>query len=320
VITTYRRPDEAKRAINSVLKQTYEPLEVIVVEDGEDSGIAAWLNALPGNPVRYHRLPRNQGLAAARNAGWRLAQSDYVAYLDDDDVWKPERIARQMQCLMSLSAGRRERVGVVTCGTEMHYTRSGRIAVRMPRNEGNLREAIIREGASTPSSSFLFVRSALQQVGGFDETLPSSIDHDIWMSLAAAGYDTTSVHEPLVIHYDRVGRQTAMGASVRRVAGVKAYLGKWMPTFEVWLGPDVARRYARRYFREVIGHLAATKIVSGQFREALYALKEMVAAKDSLLSVLGGVAGASVRMYAQSRMPGVVVDSAKRLRRALLRG
>ncbi|GAJ16728.1 unnamed protein product, partial [marine sediment metagenome] len=99
IITTYNRFNLAKRAINSVLLQTYKPLEIIVVEDGSNSGIDKWLE---NKDVKYVRRFKNKGTSAARNTGIKLAAGNFIAFLDDDDVWKPERLEKQVKLLNSL--------------------------------------------------------------------------------------------------------------------------------------------------------------------------------------------------------------------------
>lgn len=318
VITTYNRHSEAMRAIESVLNQTYSPLEVLVIEDGSDSGVRRWISehGLMGR-IQYHRLETNQGLAAARNAGWRLAKGRYVAYLDDDDLWKPQRIEQQMRLVRGLSADAQTRLGVVTCATEMHFPRTGRVSVRLPGNKGNLRESIVRFGASTPSSSFLFLREALASTGGFDESLASSIDHDIWMTLAAAGYETDYVAEPLVIHFDRFGRSTSMGATKRRILGVTQYVEKWQPTFVSWFGSKEGERYAEMYFIDVIGLLAAYKLVAGEFRDAWVSVRAMSDRVKNHSYIARALIRESGRLLIQQFAPKTLLDSAKRLRNRL---
>ena len=73
VVTTYNRPEMVHHAIQSVLAQTYEPLEIIIVEDGSDSGLEAWLQEKCFTQIRYIRHEKNQGLAAARNTAIEMA-------------------------------------------------------------------------------------------------------------------------------------------------------------------------------------------------------------------------------------------------------
>ena len=102
IITTYKRPQIVKRAIKSVVNQTYSPNEFIIVEDASDSGIDQWLQTNYPE-VKYHKNKKNLGLAASRNKGIELSKSDWIAFLDDDDEWLPNRLEEQVSCYNSLS-------------------------------------------------------------------------------------------------------------------------------------------------------------------------------------------------------------------------
>lgn len=316
VVTTYQRFDDAKRAIQSVVAQSYQPLEILVVEDGTDSGIQAWLDSQQFAQVRYIRHADNRGLAAARNTGWRAARGVYVAYLDDDDLWKPQRIERQMALICGLPEPERQRVAVVTCGTEMHFPHNGRVSVRMPRNDGNLRRAIMRTGPSTPSSSFLFRRDALERVEGFDEALSSSIDHDIWMTLAVADYETRFVPEALVVHFDRFGRDTAMGATSRRIRGVQQYVEKWRPTYRDWFGDRVAATYARDYFIKVLGALAGGKLVQGRLKDTWSTYRALSTLSGQPIRSATAIVHSSMYLAMQRHLPPRVIAAAKSISHA----
>lgn len=266
VVTTHDRFEEATRAIESVLAQTYEPIEFVVVEDGTESGIEEWLNDRGYDSVRYVRHETNQGLSGARNTAIELASGDYVAFLDDDDSWKPERIERQVSLIRSLSDAEREALGVIYCAVEVRE--GGQVvSVILPENQGKIREAIARGGPSTLQSACLFSKHALLDVGGYDESLVSSVDHDIWFSLAVGGYSAETVPEPLVVSYDTFA-DSMMTNTDERIEGVTQFVEKWRPTYVEWFGPDEADRRLQRYFARVIARLAATKLVSGNVGEA----------------------------------------------------
>ncbi|MFB6284675.1 MAG: glycosyltransferase family 2 protein, partial [Halobacteria archaeon] len=186
IITTYQRHELCKRAVNSVLDQTYEDIELTVVEDGSNSGIDSWLDKKISD-AEYVKHEENRGLAAARNTGIEHTTGELVAFLDDDDGWKPTKIEKQVEKINSLSDRVKRNLGVVYCGIERRTPEGDLKSVGRTENEGFLNESIKRKGASTNPSSFLFPRQAIQDVGGFDESLPSSIDHDIWMKLATHG-------------------------------------------------------------------------------------------------------------------------------------
>jgi glycosyltransferase involved in cell wall biosynthesis len=276
VITTYKRSREAKRAIESVLAQTYEPLECIVVEDGSESGLEEWLRTSEYDEIRYVRHDSNQGLAGARNTGIALASGEYVAFLDDDDAWKSERVRRQVDLVRKAESY--ERLGVVYCEAEVRAR--GRVVSILPaENEGDLRRAITENGPSTVQSSFLFSKQALLTVGGFDETLHSSIDHDIWLALAAHGFAAKTVSEPLVISYNEFN-DSMMTNTSSRIIGIHQFVDKWRPTYHEWFGPEDGERRLERYFARVVGRLAATNVVTGQWRDAAEAVREIYDMSD----------------------------------------
>src|SRR5579883_3011231 len=90
----YNRARYIAAAVDSVLAQTLPPAEVILVDDASAPAHARALDALAGR-ARVLRLPRNQGVAAARNAGLRAARGELVAFLDSDDLWEPDKLAVQ---------------------------------------------------------------------------------------------------------------------------------------------------------------------------------------------------------------------------------
>jgi glycosyltransferase involved in cell wall biosynthesis len=264
IVTTYQRPKLCKRAIRSVQAQKFKPAELIVVEDASESNLEPWLRA--GVPsATYIRHETNRGLAAARNTGLSRASGDYIAYLDDDDEWKPERLERQVEILENLPPEDREALGVIYCGVERQTPDGETLSVGLPENEGNLAMSIRQIGASTLPSTFLFTRAALEDINGFDESLPSSIDHDIWMQFAVAGYDVQRVMEPLVITYVSDRDQMTTNTD-RRIEGVQKYVEKWLPTYQEWFGEVEGREYADRYYARVIARLAAKNLIAGDLR------------------------------------------------------
>ncbi|MFQ5769604.1 MAG: glycosyltransferase family 2 protein [bacterium] len=268
VITTYNRQEKVRRAIQGVMDQTYPLMEVIVVEDGSDSGIPEWLRHKGWDHVIYIHHDCNKGLAAARNTGLKKAQGEFIAYLDDDDEWKPQRIERQIELLRNLSDVQKEALGVIYCRSEFRFDEGIKVD-DLPLNSGLLKDSILELGARTESSGFLFSAKALKHVGGFDESLVSSIDHDIWMSLAWHGYHAYYVDEPLVITERQQNTSAMTTDTERRIHGVHQYVKKWMPVYQEWLGDKQGIEYGRKYFAHVIGILFARNIAAGKFRDSI---------------------------------------------------
>ena len=313
ILTTYKRPDSVKRAFESILAQTWEPTEIIVVEDGCESALEDWIARLALSNVYYVRHDKNRGLAAARNTGLRLSTCKMVAYLDDDDVWLPDRLREQMERYLSLPTERQNELGAIQVGCRVLDPAGRTISINLPRNQGNLRESIMREGAATPSSCFLFLRSALLRVSGFDEKLISGIDHDIWMKLAVAGYSNGIIRKPLVNVYKN-DRQAMMTDTERRIAGIAQYVEKWTPTYKEWFGESEGDVYGRRYFIEVVSRLAGQKLGKAQIRDGAIAIKAAITRAgwrpDLLFFAMGrimriGLASAAPRLrYAKRAIAG----------------
>ena len=103
VIPTRNRPELVKRAVTSALEQTYSQLEIIVVIDGPDSETAHALASFDPARLRILCLPESVGGGEARNVGVRWARGEWIAFLDDDDEWKPRRIEKQISAGLASS-------------------------------------------------------------------------------------------------------------------------------------------------------------------------------------------------------------------------
>lgn len=270
VITTYERSDYVKRAIQSVLKQTIKPIEIIVVEDGGFTDLSGWLSELNEPAIRYIRHEKNCGLSAARNTGFRASAGLLIAYIDDDDEWLPTRLEEQVSLYQSLTESEKAKLGCIQVGCQFLNTDGQVFSVGIPVNKGNLENSIKQAGIVTHSSCFLFTRWALENVKGFDENLVSCIDHDIWMKLAEGGFSNEFVPKPLVsVYLDE--RATMMTNTKQRIAGTLKYVDKWKPVYKKWFGEAGAKKFATKYLIFVIGSLAGVKFASNHFKDGMKA-------------------------------------------------
>jgi glycosyltransferase involved in cell wall biosynthesis len=158
VITTYERPELVKRAIKSVVNQTYNPLQIIVVEDGSESGVDKWIDEQGLDEIIYICHDENKNGAAARNTGIKAANGKYIGFLDDDDEWKPQFIERLTKKAENLPEEQWRSLGVVYAALEVKRP-DGSTQINYPKNEGNLKESIIEIGARTLDSSLFFSKT-----------------------------------------------------------------------------------------------------------------------------------------------------------------
>ena len=167
VLPTFNRAHLVGRAIASVLAQTAEDLELLVVDDGSIDGTADVLAAVRDPRIHRLRLDVNGGVSRARNAAIAVARGRWVAFLDDDNEWAPAYLARQL----ALAASRRD-AGVVYCRARRHDDRTDRdvgIAPVLVR-EGSVFCDVVN-GWNPPISCTMVHRSTLVASGGFDERL-----------------------------------------------------------------------------------------------------------------------------------------------------
>lgn len=186
-----------REAIDSVLAQTYSPLELIAVNDGSTDGSAELL-ASYGDRIVTLQQP-NQGVGVARNAGMTRARGEFVAFLDQDDWWRPEKLAAQV-ALMQLDAS----LGLVH--TEVAHYDNARRSFRKPLGPpgteklvGSCYRRLLRENLIS-NSSVLVRAAALQRVGLCDPQIAGNSiqDYDLWLRIARH-YSFGFVPQPLTV-------------------------------------------------------------------------------------------------------------------------
>jgi glycosyltransferase involved in cell wall biosynthesis len=204
IIPTYNRAALVKEAVASVLAQTCRDFEVLVVDDGSTDATLKALAPLEGR-VKYLRREGRRGVSAARNLGLAAARGQWLAFLDSDDLWLPEKLARQLDFLAAHPE-------VLLCQTEEIWIRRG-VRVNQPLSHkkvaGDLFFQSLERCCISPSAVLLNQR-LIEAHGGFDETIPAAEDYDLWLRLTWR-YQVGLVPEPLVIkrggHEDQLSRQ-----------------------------------------------------------------------------------------------------------------
>lgn len=183
IVPTYNREKTIDRAIQSILKQTYTEYEIVIVDDGSTDHTEEIVGRMEDVRIRYVRLEKNQGAAHARNEGIHRSSCDYIAFLDSDDVWLPDKLELQMDKMIKSA----ENVGLVYC----RMKRPGENGVICPAYdwpedvplEGNLFPLLLwRNIIGTPS--MLVKRACLESVGGFRETLHCIEDWELILRIA----------------------------------------------------------------------------------------------------------------------------------------
>lgn len=234
IIPTCDRPTLVTRALRSVVSQTHRALEIVVVDDCSAAPLALPAELASDPRVHTVRLGGRVGAGEARNTGVRASGGDLIAFLDDDDEWRPTKIERQLAVLASHGEG----VAAVETGYDLWD--GSRLVLRyVPQPDRDLRTALLAKPYLQPST-VLLRRSVFEELGGFERGLLRVEDWDLWVRLADS-YEAVALAEVLV---DRRAHDTD-----------PAELLRWYQEIERRLEPRIVALPARERSRTRAVHL-----------------------------------------------------------------
>ncbi len=206
VLPTYNRLPLLRRAVASVIAQTFRDWELIVVDDGSTDATRDYLEAIGDARVRPIWL-EHCGITSARNAGLRLARGEWVAFHDSDDLWLPEKLEWQLQRVTAHPACRWSYTRysfIDTNGTPLPE-RSNLLPLPV---SGHILEPLLRFEVSTAVPTMLVQRSLIEEIGGFDARMLFLSDYDFILRLAACS-EVYALAEMLTLVREHLGRTTA---------------------------------------------------------------------------------------------------------------
>lgn len=248
IIPTYNRAHVIARAVQSVLEQTYANFELLVVDDGSTDDTKQIIEYAEDDRIRYICLEKNGGASHARNVGIQMAECEYIAFLDSDDEWMPEKLERQMQIMRQAP----ETVGLVYCRMS-GVNRKGEVSfcpdldIAKERLEGNLFSVLMKENMiGTPT--VLVRKKCLEQAGGFNESLTCIEDWELFLRIAQ-DWEIAFAEETLVsVHVSEVSvSQNIAGYVKTRCYMISRY---WMMMEENQILEDVMAgllQFAQQY-------------------------------------------------------------------------
>lgn len=196
IIATYNREHVLRRAIQSVLAQTYQDFELIIVDDGSIDNTERLVKSFNGEKIRYIRYRENKGPATARNTGIQSANGDYIAFLDSDDEWMPEKLEKQMRTFETAPP----EVGLVYTGffkitnNKIRYRHGG-----LTPSDGNVFRNLLNGSFVLPSAT-LVKQECFERAGMFDERFFPIEDWELSLRISRH-YQFKCIDELLVIYY-----------------------------------------------------------------------------------------------------------------------
>lgn len=244
IIPTLNRVDSLKRAVDSALNQTLRDLEIITVNDGSTDGTSAYLASVQDPRFHYSEFAENRGGSAARNEGIKKAQGEFVAFLDDDDVWETTKLEEQ------LTAMNRENAGLCYTGVTKR-TFGGRIKryiFKKPRFTNPIK-SIMSDNFFGITSAVMVRRELLEKTGGFDPALPAMQDWDLYIRLLENGCSFHGIDRSLV-YYDITDNSRNISGSFKRYKAAEELIRRKYSSSEFY--PRLNRKLL---FTEFIRHI-----------------------------------------------------------------
>jgi glycosyltransferase involved in cell wall biosynthesis len=205
IIPVYNRPVFVQEAIQSVLDQTYSNVEIIVVNDGSTDNTPFVLQSF-GDQIRLIHQ-ENKGVSAARNTGIKHSNSKWIAFLDSDDIWLPDKLRLQMKFFEDHPDAR-------ICQTEEIWIKNNKRLY--PKKKHKKRSGMIFEHCLplciVSPSAVMIHREMFDFVGMFDESLPACEDYDLWLRISCQ-YPIYLLDQPLITK--RGGHDDQLSQAIR---------------------------------------------------------------------------------------------------------
>lgn len=179
IIATYNRPGMTLRAIDSVLNQSFKGFELIIVDDGSSDMTEKFVTSCNDRRLRYFKTD-HRGVAHARNFGVHKSKGEWICFLDSDDVWRRHKLSEQIRFHMAHPE-------IFISQTDDIWIRHGKRVNKMKKHEfreGNLFKESLKL-CLICCSSVMLKKSLFWDAGGFDESLPTCEDFDLWLRITA---------------------------------------------------------------------------------------------------------------------------------------
>lgn len=197
IIPTFNRAEFLESAIKSVLNQTFQDLKIIVVDDASEDNTEGVVKGFDNEKIEYIRLEAHKGEAGTRNIGIINSNAEYIAFLDDDDEWLPEKLRLQVELLDNSPP----KVGGIYTGYIRVNKTNGRIlGQRIPEKRGYIYKDMSFGNVIGGPSFVLLRRKCFERVGIFDENIVYGTDYDMWIRISKE-FHFDYIGEPLVKYH-----------------------------------------------------------------------------------------------------------------------
>jgi len=211
IIPVFNRVPTLLCAVESVLNQTYRDFEIIVADDASSDCVYKSLKPYMGL-IKYIRLDKNSGVSEARNSGIRESSGEYIAFLDSDDIWLPEKLEAQHRAFSE--------TGLKVCHTNEFWYRKDRFVNQGKKHQrygGDIFDKVLDICRISPSSAALH-RDVFEKCGMFDSSMRVCEDYDLWLRVASR-FNVIYLDDKLIIK--RAVTDDQLSAGIQHIESVR---------------------------------------------------------------------------------------------------
>ena len=262
VIPVYNNPDMLRETLRSVIKQTYQNIEIHVVDDGSEEDIESVVNEVSDNRIKYYKL-EHKNADTARNYGIIQSQGDYIAMLDSDDIWLENHL---VQCLSLLQEKNADGIYGSLIISKKFTTQKKTIYVRNPREHETMIDYLLFVGYGAQSSTLFMTAESAKDIL-WDESLTNNDDYDFVVRYCKK-YKMESKYEPTVIYNSKPRNQCDFQSCIR-----------FIDRFREEIRSDVYYLYHKNMLR-LAKRINATPDVIDHYLNEMTRYKEIISFKE----------------------------------------
>jgi glycosyltransferase involved in cell wall biosynthesis len=254
IIPTHDRAELLRSAITSVLNQTFQDFEIVIIDDASKDHTREVITNFNDARIKVIHNQVSKGAAGARNIGIINTNCEYIAFLDDDDEWLPEKLKIQT-CLLNNSP---QEVGGVCTGCFIIEKVSGRV---LSTDKHEMKDIFKRNSIIT--SSILLRRACFEECGLFDENMPTASDYDMWIRISQR-FSFEVIKDTLAIYY--IHENCLTTNYEKKAKGLEILFERYDTFFKM---------YPKEYGREYL-HLGVVYCYKGEVQKGRKAFRKAI--------------------------------------------
>lgn len=257
-IATYNRAELVSATIQSVQNQSYQDMEILIIDDCSDDGTEGIVSRFMrfDKRIKYIKHKKNKGLASARNTAINNSRGHFFTFIDDDDLWESSFIEEFVKVALKY-----DKNWCFCCGSRSND------ACSIPRFKGSLKD-YISKGFTPPVAAQFYYTETLREIGGYNPQIKSGVDHDLWLKLAVNGCKIKSLEKCLAIPNQDANKERITTNPEKRTRGIQKSLKIWEKLIGNNFGKDFFLHFKKDYYFHIYRKFLISALQNKDFKSS----------------------------------------------------